>query len=152
MRVTYHILSPEPRLKIEFQANCQQFLSFYFSATSANISIYCKQNTLFQGPRCLKRFWDIGHYDLFRLKIYIKRNWYKSEWLIKYEIKVLRKEVGSKSSFRLSADISYWFQRLSDSALPSWSYLQKKPTQHLKSESFRALFLSNYFRKRLANK
>ena len=41
--------------------------------------------------------------------------------------------------------MSFWLQRLSDPALLSWVYLQKKSTQPLKSQSLRAHFLSKHF-------
>ena len=66
-----------------------------------------------------------------------------SSWIV--FPKVFRKEVGSKSPFRLFQNISFWLQRLSDPALLSWDYLQKKSPQPQKSESLRAHFLSKHF-------
>ena len=54
-------------------------------------------------------------------------------------------KVFRKDSFRLFENMSFWFQMFSDPALFSWDYLQKKSTQPLKSESFRAHFLSKHF-------
>ena len=58
---------------------------------------------------------------------------------------MFRNEVGSKYSFRLLENMSFWLQRLSDHALLRWDYLQKKSTQPLKSDSLRAHFLSKHF-------
>ena len=59
---------------------------------------------------------------------------------------MFRNEVGSKYSFRLLENMSFWLQRLSDHALLRWDYFQKKSTQPLKSDSLRAHFLSKHFR------
>ena len=61
------------------------------------------------------------------------------------KLKVFRNEVGSKSSFIVLENMSFWLQRLSDPALLRWDYLQKKSTQPLKSYLLRAHFLSKHF-------